>query len=463
MKAQRAVASFDSASSFLRVLAQHLHGSSSPALGLGAAARATGGVLPLVNRLPSKAREALYTWSGWSEALAPRRVGDVDTDAIASWACSHYPRRRYPAVMIGSSSGAVAHLGALAGIPWLPQTFLVPIRHRRLDPDEPKTAIAELAQARADFVAANPGVAVHHMHDANQDRLMIRLMGYFRYKYRALPAAYAEFLRDCLEPGGTVLVVDCAEQWPTSDVGTRQLFQHGAVGDATPDEYAVGGERVAAFLAENGSRRRSWDAPEPDAHSPEAEWGFDAALLPHLEQLCATEGWSLERLRFPRADALSGPVSDLYRSWYAEQGVPSSRLLAGCFALMDAHLPLARGLVPYWTLFGTRAAQSTLDEYLRQADPYDEIHLGLFSHGTHSIGYARIEDWNQVLKHARRRGAYCGVDTSAYPQDFASNVRFHRAAAALPATDPLPATAPWPWIRDRLRDGGDPAITYLVR
>lgn len=94
--------------------------------------------------------------------------------------------------------------------------------------------------------------------------------------------------------------------------------------------------------------------------------------------------------------------------------------------------------MPYWALFGTCAARDTLARYLGDAEPYDEIHLGLFSHGTCSIGRAHFEDWDGVRRHARRHGAYCGVDTEAYPQDFASNGRFHRAASALP-TAPRPA------------------------
>jgi hypothetical protein len=451
MRPKRAVASFDSASTFHRVLAQHLHGSGSPALGLGPAAQAMGRVLPVVNHLPRAAREALYIWSGWSEALRPGQAGTVDTEAIAQWVCDAYPRRTYPAIMIGSSSGAVAHLAALAGIPWLPQTMLVPVRHRRLDPDDPRAAIDELAAARDAFTAANPGVATHHMHDANQDRLMIRRMGYFRYKYRQLPAAYEAFIHEHLAPGGTVVVVDCAERWPTTRLAERQVFQHGAVGDAGPDEYANGGPRVARFLAEQGARRRQWDPPAADGESPEAEWGFDAALLPDLAKL----GVRLERLSFPRADALSGPVAELYRSWYDG----GDRLLVSCFAVIDAHVPLTHGLVPYWTLFGTRAARDTLDGYLREAKPYDEIHLGLFSHGTCSIGRARIEDWDGVLARARH-GAYCGVDTAAYPQDFASNHRFHRAAAALPPRGDQAGTAPWPWVRDRLLTIDSAGVRY---
>ena len=59
MKPQRAVASFDSASTFLRVLGQHLHGTGSPALGLGPSARAAAHVLPLVNRMPDGVREII--------------------------------------------------------------------------------------------------------------------------------------------------------------------------------------------------------------------------------------------------------------------------------------------------------------------------------------------------------------------------------------------------------------------
>jgi hypothetical protein len=463
MRPKRAVASFDSASTFHRVLAQHLHGKGSPALGLGPAARAVSHLLPVVNHLPAGGREALYIWSGWSEAVQPRKAGTVDTDAIARWACAQYPRGQYPAVLIGSSSGAVAHLAALAGIPWLPQTFLVPVRHRRLDPDDPKTALAELADARNAFTDANPGVALHHMHDANQDRLMIRRMGYFRYKYRELPDAYRTFLRENLAPGGTVVVVDCTERWPTTNVGPRQVFQHGAVGDATPSEYADGGPRVAAFLAEQHARRRAWDAPPADGESPEAEWGFDPALLPGLRDLCGAEGWQLDHLDFPRADALSGPVAELYRSWYAEQGVAADRLLGSSFAVIDVHVPLTHGLVPYWSLFGTCDARDTLLRYLDGTEPYEEIHLGLFSHGTHSIGRAHIGDWDAVLARARRRGAYCGVDPRAYPQDFASNGRFHRGAAALPASPARPGTPSWDWVREKLRSArGHPAVRYTA-
>jgi len=363
-------------------------------------------------------------------------------------------------VLIGSSSGAATHLAALAGVPWLPQTMLVPVRHGGLDPDEPRAAVRGLAAARGAFLAANPQVGLHHMHDANQDRLMIRRMAYFRFKHRRLPAAYAEFLRAHLQPGGTVVVSDCGQRWPTTATGDRQVFQHGAVGGLPAEEYTHGSPRIARFLAEQGSGKRSWDPPAPDTSSPEAEWGFDPALLPDLTRLCDEEGWRLERLRFEQADSLSVPVAELYRAWYAEHSAAADRLLVTCFALLDVHLPLERGLVPYWTTFGTCPARNALLDYLAGTPAYDEIDLGLFSHGTCSIGLAGIDDWDEVLHRARRRGDYCGVDRSVYPQDFASNVRFHDALAAHRAGPSVPHPAPWEWVRQRLQQLDIPGVSY---
>ena len=50
----------------------------------------------------------------------------------------------------------------------------------------------------------------------------------------------------------------------------------------------------------------------------------------------------------------------------------------------------------------------------------------LFSHGVRSIGLATIEEWQQCLSRARKRGFYVGVDTNAYPQDFATFVNYSR-------------------------------------
>jgi hypothetical protein len=72
----------------------------------------------------------------------------------------------------------------------------------------------------------------------------------------------------------------CRRSWHTTRVGERHVFQHGAVGGATEEEFHHGSERIAEYLERYHSPVRRWDGPEPDTESPEAEWGFEEALDP---------------------------------------------------------------------------------------------------------------------------------------------------------------------------------------
>ncbi|WP_143517074.1 hypothetical protein [Pseudonocardia sp. MH-G8] len=58
------------------------------------------------------------------------------------------------------------------------------------------------------------------------------------------------------------------------------------------------------------------------------------------------------------------------------------------------------------------------------------------SHGTDGVGVAPVSQWREILGRARRRGAFLGVDPAAFPRDFGSFGRFHRALAGLPRVDP---------------------------
>src|SRR5215467_3527290 len=99
-----------------------------------------GGYAPMastVNRMPRHFQEQVYIWGGWREAIAARKLYQANTDRVAEWMVSLYPQRQYPAVALGSSNGALVHLFAALGIPWLPQTFLVPVARSGVHPDEP--------------------------------------------------------------------------------------------------------------------------------------------------------------------------------------------------------------------------------------------------------------------------------------------------------------------------------------
>lgn len=435
------IADFDSASAMLRATARALRGKDFPRLGMTPAleplARVLGGA---VNLLPRGLREQVYIVSGALEAPSAKRLAEVRAEDLARWAVRQYPQRAYPAVAIGSSNGAAVHLWSALGIPWLPQTVLLPVRSRPPVDDPPADMEAHRDEALR-LLEANPELALHHMHDANQDRLMLHRMTYFRVKRRSLGATYQDFLDRTLVTGGTIFLVECRMTWPVTRVDERYFFQSGAVGGLTPDEYLHGSARVADYLRRYGSPVRRWSAPPVTSEAPEAEWGFDSALHEDVARLARARGYRLRRIIFDDPMDLSPLVADLYRWWYARRGVVSRRLLVDSFVLMDPLLTLRTGSVPYWMTFNVEPDARRLEAYLNAEPPFDEIALMLFSHGVDSAGLAPISRWQALLSRAARCGWLAGVDPRRYPRDFATFVRYHvalaRIAERIPPLSPM--------------------------
>ena len=419
----RFLADFDSTSAMVRALANFLHGKAFP--GLGGTAPSSELLASAVNALPRNLREQLYIWSGWSEAIPGSRLGDVRVEEISRWVVNSYPKRRYPAVMVGSASGALVHFGAALGIPWLPQTFLIPVRRSGVPPDEPKQDLEWSRRHAWPLLERNPDIQLHHMHDPNQDRLMIQRMTYFRVKQLTLGQSYTRFLEEVLEPGGIIFLTECRRTWPTTKVDDRFIFQFGALGGATPDEFHHGSERVAAYLERYGSDRRRWDPPTPDGDRPEAEWGFEPALGEDVERLARQRGYRVRRVVFDEPEHPSPLVADLYRWWYRQRGYRPNRLLIESFIVLEPYWALRTGSAPFWMKFNMEASLEWAHQYLDTAGPFEEIYLMLFAHGVDAVGLPTIEQWRSVPRRALQRGDFVGVDERRFPRDFGVYARYY--------------------------------------
>ena len=428
------IADFDSATAMAESTAAYLRGEDWPALGNPQVLEPP---VSVSNVLPRKVREKVFILSGALETISPRKLGDVDLDEVGRWLKEEYPNRRYATAAIGSSSGAGVYLHAALGAPWLPQTMLLPVR-QRVHPDDPMTAMEKGTEPGRALMDANPDWQLHHMHDANQDRLMVRALTYFRVKRRRLGAEYERFLVDRLPPGGTLLVMECRTSWNTTRIGDRHVFQHGAVGGATEDEFHHGSERVTEYLDRYDSPYDRWHGPDTDTVSPEAEWGFEPSLRDDLLELARERRYQVRRIVFDGPDDLSPLVADLYRWWYARRRIPANRLLVSSFVINDPYWALRTGSVPYWMRFNMQPSLDGLNAYLDERDPFDDIHLALFQHGVNAVGVTHADDWRALLRRARRRGETLGADLDEFPLDFAHYARYGDAMQAIPARYPLP-------------------------
>ena len=438
----RGIARFDSSAAMAQALAASLHGRPFASL---SGSPLFDALMPALNQLPRSWREQLYSFGGMAECVGAAQVHRLDLERIAAWLAGLYPQRIYPAAFVGSSNGALVHLAALLGAPWLPQTFLCPVRAFGADPDDARGGCAAGRATVDALLALDPHIAVHHVQDPNQDRLMLRTMRYFRLKWRVLPAAYRAFLQHSLRPGATLYIVACTRSWPVTRTGARSIYQFGATGGASEDEYLHGSPRVRDYLALYRRPRARWDPPAPDAVAPEAEWGFDKTLRDDLVALAQAMRWRVAELRFVEPEALSFATASLYREIYRDAGISAARLVVDSFVLLDPLTTLRLRAVPFWSMFGTEPSAALLEHFLDTQPPFDDIGLMLFSHGTDSVGMAPSARWLGLVARARRDGGgrLLGVDAARFPRDFATFARFQRSLShAGQLAPPPPAPTP---------------------
>ncbi|HEY9738626.1 MAG TPA: hypothetical protein V6D06_20175 [Trichocoleus sp.] len=431
----RYIIGLDSATVALKATASFLHGKELQSGGI--APELSAALFRLGNRLPSRLIENISTWSGWSDAAWPDIVDQLQAETMSRWVISQYPKRQYPAAMIGSTNGAAVHLCSALGIPWIPQTLLTCLRHF-VDRDDPRQELEWAKPIAQRLLDHNPDLWAYQMHDPNQDRLKVGHVTYFRLKRTRLGKQYRQFLKDTLEPGATLFLLECEYSWCSTKAGDRHLFQFGGKGKLTPTDYFRATPELAQFLAQRGSPHRQWQPPEADGWWPESEWGFEPALRQDVEAFAQENGYRVQRICFNDPQDLSALVADLYRWWYQQRGLPSNRLLVESFVYLQPRLALERGLVPYWAVFNDRTSLELLQRYLSSTEPYDEILMTLFNNGLEALGIATIEEWRAVLSQAKGQGRFIGVDEQVYPRDGASFIRHYTELKRLRERCPLP-------------------------
>ncbi|MQS06774.1 hypothetical protein [Streptomyces alkaliphilus] len=443
-KGARFQTDFDSSANTVRALGSFLHGESHRGMSMGPGSpRLANGLA----RLPRPVRRRIFAGMGYQQAIPLDRVRDVRIEDLDEWVVQQYGPGPYPAVVIGSTSGAVVHLAAALGAPFLPQTQLVSVRDTATHPDDPRAALDAIAPLARRVAANNPGIAVYHMHDPGQDRAMLEKMAYLRLKRLELGETYERFIEERLAPGAPVIQVECTRDWRTREVGDRTYFQFGCLGGIPEEEYHDTGERITDFLHTAKSDRDGWEPPEPDARRPEAEWGFHPSMAEDIRRVAERSDHPVRRLVFEDPQVPSAFVADFYRSWYRERGLAGNRLLVESYVQWDPLWALKVGAVPFWLRFNMRPSLDALTDYLEESesagDPWDEIHLNVFSQGLKSPGVVPPKEWRRTIeRYARRKAEIIGVDEEVYPVDPGSTMRFQPAFEGIEERQPLPPPLP---------------------
>jgi hypothetical protein len=127
-------------------------------------------------------------------------------------------------------------------------------------------------------------------------------------------------------------------------------------------------------------------------------------------------------------------------------------LIVACLGPVKAHVIVVA--VPFWLHFAVQPALQALDAYLDNTEPYSDVNVFLFEHGTKSPGIATPEEVAEVISRHGARAHFDGLDPERFPHDIGTLGRYGRVFAQLPR-----ARKPWSplGISDVLRglaDGG---------
>lgn len=348
------------------------------------------------------------------------------------------------------------HLYAAMGIPWLPQTLLMPVKrpkHAAIKQGQlDMTAEMEWGRSAAQaLLERNPDIELYHMADPNQDQLMIRRMAYFRLKFIKMTEAYKDFLLDALEPNGTIVLVRCGLKWPSTKVADRHYFQSGAVGGAPAKEFIEGSPAVREFIESQESplpkmgeavmgmeHRTDWKAPRSNCEVPEAEWGYADGLTDDVVGFAKKHGFQIKYLDYGHPENASPLVADVYRQWKKQLRRPAGSILVESFVLMEPWLTIRYNLTPFWTVFPVKPSLERLQEYLRMCreagEAFGDGFMFLFCSGVDSIGLAGVDEWKSLLeshfsqdpekKRGRGKKLLLGTDESVFPKDFGFPARY---------------------------------------
>ncbi len=377
------------------------------------------GYLPLLSRfrgLPLATRRTSIARAGARMAVPPRRVGDIDADAVAAWVVGHYPASSYPAVVVGSPHGAAVHLAAALGAAWLPCGFPMVVQWPDGTVDDPTAALLHGARMAPRLLARNPGLVVRQVHDPAARGVLAGSTIAWYARWRHLPPAYRTFLSTRLRPGAPVLVLRDARTWPVLDLGGGHSFQVGdPVSGLEPGDYRAGGAFLGQILRALGGDPGTWRPPGLSGPEGYAAHGVEPAFEESLRGWGRDAGSPVHRVLFPGPETLSAAVADVVRQWMRDSGKSGNRCVVEAGRLLDPMQAVRAGLVPYWVESAARRTVSAAEWWLAGSDRFSSLDVLPEAPGMACTALAGLPQWRAVASFGRLRGQVDRTAARSYP------------------------------------------------
>lgn len=323
-------------------------------------------LLRVLNAGPVGMARAAARWEVGRSAHPPELAKRLRIEDLVAQRLHDYAdlNKTFPVVVAGSAlGGAAAHLAAALGGPFLPQPFVMNFKGGAVRDDVAVHFSNSRALGEA-IIEANDEIVVIGHFDPVHDGWLTGVVNHVRVKLLRTPAAYRQFLRSRLQPGGAIVYLDCRATWPQFRVGERHVYQVGGWGGIDAETFLEGAPSIDAFLEARGSPHRGgWRLPDLKVErGPESEWGSEPELAEDLERFARREGFRFLRISMDEPHDFTRLTFHAYERLSASCGIEPQGVFIEMFTQYDPVSVLRSGLLPLWLVFNTGDSLAVLKD-----------------------------------------------------------------------------------------------------
>jgi hypothetical protein len=395
--------------------------------------------LRLLGYLPQSAGQFAISRFEMLSGLPPKSMDEFNLNDTLNLRLRDYDslNGKFPAITVGvAQGGAAAALSVALDALFLPQAFVFTLKggSKRGDVKEYLNRSLDRALQIAD---RNPGLMTIQHYDPIHDGWMTRYVNHLRIKLIDLPEAYAEFIRERLAPGGSIIYLEGGVSWLRYRLGVRSVFQVGGWGGIADEEFLSGSDRIRAYAKSAGMPIGAWRLNDyPLERGPESEWGSEPGLAEALEAFCDREGYRFVRIRKDQPHEFSRLTFNAMKYLIEKQGEEPRGVVVEMFSQFDTTALFKGSLIPLWLVFNTEDAYEFLKEmkprFLKRR-PIFFSPLSTFSFTPDIVPY---KQWVDLLK--LYVWINIGARESHYPADTRALVEWQKHLRYFVERNPAP-------------------------
>jgi hypothetical protein len=353
-----------------------------------------------------------------ASGLPPECLNDFALDDLIQSRLDDYThfKDQFPAITVGAAlGGATTYLALALGGLFLPQTFVITLKHGSYEGDANEYLNRSLDAAIRIATEDSRLMTIQH-YDPIHDGWLTRYVNHLRFKLIDLPEQYAEFIQKHVEPGGTVVYLEGGATWLRYRVGERSVFQVGGWGDISPEEFLDASPRIVEYARSTGLKYSDWRLTQyPLERGPESEWGTETGLAEALEKFCKVEGFNFVRIPLPHPNDFSRLSYAAGLKLLGKEGRSPSGVSVECFSQFDSTSARLGGLLPLWLIFNTKDSARYLKDMASKFPKDKPVFFSALSTFSLTPDMATWEAWMDAL--GRADFISTGSRQSHYPAD----------------------------------------------